>query len=245
MVLGWILGSTLLVSLISLIGILFLIIHKRLLDRILLGLVAFGAGGLMGGAFFHLMPEALEEMDALVASVILIAGFSLFYLIETLIWDHCHSSECPIHPFSYLNILGDGLHNLIDGIVIAAAYLASIPLGIVATVAVATHEIPQEFGDFGILVYGGFTPYKALALNFLTAITAIGGALITYFLLIDLPEFIPFILPFAAGNFLYIASSDLIPELHVTRDKHFPITTFLIFLSGLLVMLLLKIAFEA
>ncbi|MCK5563498.1 ZIP family metal transporter, partial [Candidatus Bathyarchaeota archaeon] len=214
-----ILASTFLVSAISIIGILFLVLRKKLLDKISLMLVSFASGSLLGGAFLHLIPEALSPYDESVFIVILV-GIFVFFLLEKSLWKHCHEKECPVHPFAYLNLFGDGLHNFIDGLIIAASFLVSIPLGTAATLAVISHEVPQEIGDFGIRVYGGLSKNKALFYNFLTAITALVGATFMYVLYVFSP-FIPnmaYLLAFAAGSFIYIATTDLIPGLRKERN---------------------------
>lgn len=233
-----ILVSTFLVSTISIIGILFLVLRKKLLDKILLMLVSFASGSLLGGAFLHLIPEALSPYDEIVFIVIL-AGILVFFLLEKSLWKHCHEKECPVHPFAYLNLFGDGLHNFIDGMIIAASFLVSIPLGTATTIAVISHEVPQEIGDFGILVYGGISKNKALVYNFLTAITAIAGATFTY----AFYEFIPkmaYLLAFAAGSFIYIATTDLIPEMRKERKLTVSFVQFILLLAGIILMWLLK-----
>ncbi|MGD8543984.1 MAG: ZIP family metal transporter [Candidatus Bathyarchaeota archaeon] len=233
-----ILVSTFLVSTISIIGILFLVLRKKLLDKISLMLVSFASGSLLGGAFLHLIPEALSPYDEIVFIVIL-AGILVFFLLEKSLWKHCHEKECPVHPFAYLNLFGDGLHNFIDGMIIAASFLVSIPLGTATTIAVISHEVPQEIGDFGILVYGGISKNKALVYNFLTAITAIAGATFTY----AFYEFIPkmaYLLAFAAGSFIYIATTDLIPEMRKERKPTVSFAQFILLLAGIILMWLLK-----
>jgi len=233
-----ILASTLLVSTISIIGILFLVLRKKLLDKISLMLVSFASGSLLGGAFLHLIPEALFPYDESVFIVILV-GILVFFLLEKSLWQHCHKKECPVHPFAYLNLFGDGIHNFIDGVIIAASFLVSIPLGTAATIAVISHEVPQEIGDFGILIYGGISKNKALFYNFLTAITAIVGATFTYVF----SEFIPnlaYLLAFAAGNFIYIATTDLIPELRKEKNLTISIAQFILLLAGIMFMWVLK-----
>lgn len=236
-----ILASTFLVSAISIIGILFLVLRKNLLDKISLMLVSFASGSLLGGAFLHLIPEALSPYDESVFIVILV-GIFVFFLLEKSLWKHCHEKECPVHPFAYLNLFGDGLHNFIDGLIIAASFLASIPLGTAATLAVISHEVPQEIGDFGILVYGGLSKNKALFYNFLTAITALVGATFMYVLYVFSP-FIPnmaYLLAFAAGSFIYIATTDLIPELRKERNLTTSIAQIILLLAGITSMWVLK-----
>ncbi len=233
-----ILASTFLVSAISIIGILFLVLRKKMLDKILLMLVSFASGSLLGGAFLHLIPEALSPYDESVFIVILV-GIFVFFLLEKSLWKHCHEKECPVHPFAYLNLFGDGLHNFIDGLIIAASFLASIPLGTAATMAVISHEVPQEIGDFGILVYGGLSKNKALFYNFLTAITAVVGAAFTYVFSDYVPN-MAYLLAFAAGSFIYIATTDLIPELRKERNLTISIAQIILLLAGITSMWVLK-----
>ncbi|MCW3977848.1 MAG: ZIP family metal transporter [Candidatus Bathyarchaeota archaeon] len=210
--LAWILTSTLIVSAISLIGILFLSVNQNLFRKMLLVLVSFASGTLLGGAFLHLIPEALLNGGENLFIVIL-SGILVFFLLEKFLWRHCHERDCPVHVFAYLNLLGDGIHNFIDGILIAASFLTSTPLGFATALAVVSHEIPQEIGDFGILVYGGFSKVKALSYNLLSALMAFVGALLTYSFSAYLPSSSYFLM-FAAGSFIYVATTDLIPELH-------------------------------
>lgn len=210
--------SVLVISLISLVGLVTLSIRIEQLKKVLLFLVSFSAGALFGGAFIHLLPEAVEEYGFTISvSLYLIAGLLVFFVMEKFIhWRHCHiptSKEHP-HPFVFMNLIGDGLHNLIDGLVIGGSYLVSIPVGIATTTAVILHEIPQEIGDFGVLIHGGFSRSKALFFNFLSALTAVLGAVISLAVGTAVKDYSMFLLPFTAGGFIYIAGSDLIPELH-------------------------------
>ncbi len=242
--LQWIIVATLFVSLISLIGIFTLSISDRSLKKVLLVLVGFSAGSLMGGAFLHLLPEALETSSSGTTFNILILGFILFFLLEKILWRHCHKDNCEIHTFAYVNLFGDAAHNFVDGLILAAAFLTNIPLGIATTLAVAAHEIPQEIGDFGVLVYGGFGKKKALALNLVTALTAMLGGFLGYFLSAYVDGMMVFLLPFAAGGFLYIATVDLLPELHKETDKLKTAFSFFSFVSGIGLMWLLRFAFS-
>jgi zinc and cadmium transporter len=240
MVLAWILGSTILISLLSLVGVFTLALEEKLLKKILLILVGFSAGGLMGGALLHLLPEALEISPVTDVFSFFLLGFIAFFIMERVLrWRHCHEGVCDIHAFTYLNLIGDGIHNFIDGVVIAAAFLINIPLGIATTVAVASHELPQEIGDFGVLVYGGFTKARALLFNLISALTAILGALVGFILHSHMGGFAIYLLPFAAGGFIYIAASDLIPELHKEVDMKRSVLSFVFFLLGILLMWLL------
>jgi zinc and cadmium transporter len=215
----WLLGltSVIIISAISLVGVLVLWLKDQQLKKILLYLVSFSVGGLFGDAFIHLIPEAIEEsgFGTSISLLILLGILSSFVVEKFLQWRHCHiptSSEHP-HSFAYMNLFGDAVHNLIDGLIVGGSYLASIPIGISTTLAVILHEIPQELGDFGVLIHGGFNKKKAVWFNFLTALTAILGAVIALVVGTTLEGFIPLLIPFAAGNFIYIAGSDLIPEL--------------------------------
>lgn len=232
----YILISTFLISIIAFIGIVTLILSKKSLEKILLVLVSLSAGALMGGAFLHLIPESVEKFGGNIFIYILV-GFVLFFLVEKILrWRHCHKQKCPIHTFAYMNLLGDGVHNFIDGLIIAASFVVNIPLGITTTIAVALHEIPQEIGDFGVLVYGGFKKTKALMLNFMTALTAIVGGIVGYYVSGISQTFVMFLLPFAAGGFIYIAASDLIPEIRKEPSISKSLLNLVIFIIGILIM---------
>lgn len=211
------LASVIVVSLISLIGVLTFSIKEENLKKILLYLVSFSAGGLFGDAFIHLIPEAAEENGfGLHVSLYILFGIVFSFIVEKFLqWRHCHipTSEEHPHSFAYMNLFGDAVHNFIDGLIIGGSYLVGIPLGLATTLAVVFHEIPQEIGDFGVLIYGGFNKSRAIFFNFSTALTAILGAIVALSLGFLIQGFIPFLVPFAAGNFIYIAGSDLIPEL--------------------------------
>ncbi len=229
--------STFLVSLISFVGALALVIKGVLLQEVLFCLVAFSAGTMIGGAFLHLLPEALEMMPPEAVFIYLLAGFTFFFLLEKyLYWRHCHEGHCDVHTFSYLNLIGDGFHNFLDGLVIAGAFSVSPKIGVITTIAVVFHEIPQELGDFGVLIYGGFTKGKALFFNFLSGLTAMVGALVGYFLVQAVSGMSVFFLSLTAGGFLYVASSDLIPELHKQKGFRRSTVSFLIFVAGLVFM---------
>lgn len=233
--------STFLVSLISFVGALALVIKGVLLQEVLFCLVAFSAGTMIGGAFLHLLPEALEMMPPEAVFIYLLAGFTFFFLLEKyLYWRHCHEGHCDVHTFSYLNLIGDGFHNFLDGLVIAGAFSVSPKIGVITTIAVVFHEIPQELGDFGVLIYGGFTKGKALFFNFLSGLTAMVGALVGYFLVQAVSGMSVFFLSLTAGGFLYVASSDLIPELHKQKGFRRSTVSFLIFVAGLVFMWVTK-----
>ncbi len=242
---SYILFSTFLISLISFVGAAILFLKEELLDKILLILVSFAAGSLMGSAFLHLIPEAIEKVGSgegviLKVFLSLLVGFCAFFVLENSIrWHHHHAKEHPeIRPFSYLILISDGFHNFIDGLIIAASFVASFPLGIVTTLAVAIHEIPQEIGDFGILIYSGFEKIKALFLNFLSALTIVLGGIFGFLLSEKIGDSMVFLLPFAAGSFIYIACSDLIPEIKHKDGKLKSLIHFFVFLAGIGIMFL-------
>lgn len=205
------------ISGLSLVGALTLTIAPATLRKGLIVLVAFAAGALLGDAFVHIIPEVAESEAGfdLVASLSLISGIVAFFMLEKVLhWHHSHlPTEEVFHPVATMNLIGDGLHNFIDGAIVAAAFTVSVQVGIATAIAVALHEIPQELGDFAILVHAGLAPKRALLLNFATALTAVLGGIVTLALesvaSIERP-----LLPFTAGAFVYIASTDLIPELH-------------------------------
>lgn len=237
-----ILISTVLVSLIAFIGIVALALKERLLKEILLILVALSAGALLGGAFLHLIPEAVAESNSPLLFPFVLTGFVLFFLVEKLLhWRHCHKGKCDIHTFAYMSLFGDAVHNFIDGLIIAASFVADMHLGISTTIAVVLHEIPQEIGDFGVLIYGGFGKMKALLFNFLTALTAILGGIAGYYLSGIVDASSQFLLPFAAGGFIYIAASDLIPEIRKSSELRDSALYFTMFLIGMALMQAVKL----
>ena len=246
--------SVIVVSLVSLIGVVTLLWKKKNLDDFLLILVSLSAGTLFGGAFLHLLPEAVErEGFTLRISMLLLGGVLVFFLLEKFIhWRHCHihgiqsgkeMMEHRAHHPSHLaplNVMGDALHNFVDGLVIAGSYFVSIPVGIATTIAVILHEIPQEFADFGVLLYSGLSKGKALLLNFLSAAVAIIGAIVGLVIGTQSETFASFILPFAAGGFVYIAGSNLIPELHKECGLKDSFWHFLVLVLGIALMFGLK-----
>jgi len=240
----WILLATFLNGLVAFVGSITLLLNKKMFKRVLIVLVAFSTGALLGGAFFHLLAESLGEMPAQDAFIILIIGFSTFFLMERiLMWRHCHEMECEIHGYSYLVLVGDGIHNFVDGIIIATAFLSDFNLGIITTFLIIAHEIPQELGDFAVLVHGGFDNIRALIYNFLSQLTSVLGGILGYFIFSGNDLWI-FMLPFAAGGFIYIAASDLIPELHREPSIRRAMVSFFFFAIGIVLMFILKIFFE-
>ncbi len=243
--------SILLVSAISLVGISFLALSKRSLNKIVMFLVSFSAGTLLGGSFIHLMPEAISEAshhgeESLFVWLYLILGLITFFVLEKIIhWRHCHVTTCPEHPhhLGKMNLIGDFFHNFFDGVIIAGAFLINIPLGIATLIAVIAHEIPQEIADFGVLIYSGFSKKKALLLNFITALSAFLGAFLAIVFESRIESFSEFIIPFTAGGFVYIATADLLPELKKETSFKKSLFQLISIVVGLALMLLLKMLF--
>ena len=242
MILIQILAATFLISLIAFAGVFALILKKELLNKALLVLVALSTGALLGGAFLHLLPEAIAIKGAdLSIFLYLLLGFSIFFVLEQFLqWRHQHTASPTVKPFSYLILVSDAVHNFIDGLIIAASFVINLPLGISTTLAVALHEIPQELGDFAVLVYGGFGNKKALLFNFITALTAILGGIIGYLASSVMQTSMIYLLPFAAGNFIYIAAADLIPEIKHQVSLSRSIIHFVVFAIGIAIMLAVK-----
>jgi len=210
--------SVIIVSLISLVGVLTLSWNKDKLNSMLKYLVSFAVGGLFGDAFIHLLPQSFQALGAgLATSLYIVVGLLLFFVLEKFLrWRHCHhvTTDSHVHPVVTMNLVSDGVHNFIDGMIIAASYMVSVPLGLATTLAVIFHELPQEIGDFGVLIFGGLSVKKALIYNFISSSFAVFGALISLCIGPFVTEFTYILLPITAGGFIYIAGSDLIPELH-------------------------------
>ncbi len=232
--------SVFIVSLISLIGVFTISIKPKKLNKLLIYLISFSAGTLFGGAFLHLLPEVVDEMGlTFQISGLVLGGIVLFFVLEKVIhWQHCHipSSKHHVESFAIMNLIGDGFHNFIDGLIIGASYLINIPAGIAATTAVGLHEIPQEIGDFGILIKGGFSRTRALLLNFSSALIAFVGVAVALTLNNFVENIQFFIIPLAVGGFIYIAGSDLIPELHKKFTIKSTLLQLLTLIAGILVM---------
>lgn len=243
MVWGYTLLSVFVISLLSLVGLLTISLKVDKLKQLLIYMISFSAGALMGDAFIHLLPHIVEEHGfGINVSLYVLSGIAVSFIIEKVIhWRHCHLpiTKTHIHPFAYMNLFGDAVHNIIDGIVIAASYLVSVPVGLATTVAVALHEIPQEMGDFGVLLHGGFSKGRALFLNFIIALTAVLGAVIALIADAYVENMTVFLIPFAAGGFIYIAGSDLIPELHKECAVTKSLLQLLAFCFGIAIMMLL------
>jgi zinc and cadmium transporter len=231
--------SVFLVSCISLIGLLTFSLKEKTLRKILLYLVSFSVGGLLGDAFIHLLPESIKLNNEISLAFYILTGVIVSFMVEKFVqWRHCHiptSKEHP-HPFAIMNIIGDSVHNFIDGLIIGASYLTSFQVGIATTLAVILHEVPQEIGDFGVLIHGGFKKKKALFLNFVTALVAVVGTIVSLLIGSYVENLTNFILPFAVGSFLYIASSDLIPELHKETNPKKSFVQLIMLVAGTAVM---------
>ncbi|MFH1522381.1 MAG: ZIP family metal transporter [Patescibacteria group bacterium] len=240
--------SIIIISLLSLIGVITLLLSKDKIKKITTFLVSFSAGTLLGGAALHLLPEIIEkEGNKLIIWLCLLIGIITFFILEKIIhWRHCHIMNCDQHPhpLGAMSLAGDSLHNFIDGMVIAGSFLLSIPLGIATSLAVIAHEIPQEIADFGVLIHDGYKRSKALFYNFLISLTAILGAAISLFIGIQLENFSIFIIPFAAGGFIYIATADLIPELKKDTGAIKSLGQLFSIIAGIGIMLVLKFLFE-
>lgn len=236
------------VSALSLLGLFFLPLSPRFVERITLFLVSLSAGTLLGDAFLHLLPEAAEGGGGRLSIWLwALVGLIFFFILEKIVhWRHCHIQTSPVHPhhLGVMNLVGDILHNFFDGVVIAGSFLVDPALGWATLIAVIAHEIPQEIGDFGVLIYAGYSRNKALFLNFATALSAVLGALVAVVLGSRIDNFSDLIIPFTAGGFIYIATADLIPELKKETAVHKSLIQLLCIISGITIMLILKFIFE-
>ncbi|WP_455363681.1 ZIP family metal transporter [[Eubacterium] cellulosolvens] len=233
------------VSALSLVGIVAISLREKTLDRILFFLLSFSAGSILGTACLDLLPESVElfgESQLSVAVAYITLGFLGFFFLERFIyWYHGHvhgyestvEEKMTVKRFVYLNLLGDGIHNLVDGMIITAAFLIAIPVGVTTTVAVIFHELPQEIGDFGVLVHGGFTRYRALLANFVTTLTAFGGVILSAYFAMHVEGFTAYLVALGAGGFIYLAASELIPEMQQEKNLGRSVGQFVIFILGL------------
>ena len=239
----WSLINVTLVSLISLVGVFTLALRQERIEQITHLLVSLAVGALFGNAILHLIPESFSgQFSPLLSSLLILAGILLFFIIEKFLrWRHCHVplSSGHLHPFVTLNLMSDAVHNFIDGVLIAASFSVNVSLGFSTTLAIALHEIPQEIGDFGVLVRGGLTPRRALAFNFFSALAAVVGAVVVLLVGTEFKEPVKYLIPVTAGGFLYIAGADLIPELHHEVRFKSSLLQLCLMLLGIAVMVLL------
>jgi zinc and cadmium transporter len=238
-------GSVIVISLVSLIGVFSLSLKEEITKKYISIFISLAVGGLLGDAFIHLIPEALENAsNTSIASLLVILGVLIFFTIEKFLHWHHHDDDTEvnhINPVGKLVIFTDGFHNLIDGIIIGVSFLVSIPIGIATTLAVILHEIPQEIGDFAVLIHSGYTKKKALWLNFLSALMAIIGLIVAIIFGSVAEAFALWVLPIAAGGFIYIAIADLIPELHKTKNFKYSILQIIAVVVGIMAMFALTL----
>lgn len=237
-----IIGATLIISSGSLVGVLAISIKPHILNKYLLPLVSLSAGTMLGAAFLHLLPESVESMDTHLVFQLALASFIGFFLLERILhWRHCHDeAHLARHTIGYMNLLGDGIHNFIDGLLIAASFAAGNTLGFVSVLAIALHEVPQEIGDFGVLLHSGFTRSRALISNIGVSLTSVFGGIIGFYLSHSTTIFASYLIPIAAGGFIYIASADLIPELKEGKTTRKTLATIIMFVVGIVVMSLVS-----
>ena len=235
--LTWIVVSGVAMSLVALVGGITTVVPEHRFRRVVMPLVALAAGALLGGAMFHMLPESLEgKHDTLSVFVWTVAGLFSFHVLEQFLhWHHCQRPVSEHRPLGYLILAADGLHNLIGGLAVGSAFVVDIRLGVVTWVVAAAHEVPQELGDFGILVHSGWSRRRALVYNVLSALTFPLGGLVAYGLAgrVD----VAVLVPFAAGNFIYIAVADLLPEITTSPVPREKIVQTLTFGAGLVMLL--------
>jgi len=242
-----ILAATSIVSFLSLSGIYALSLSERTLHRILFAIVGFSAGTILGAVYFDLLPEAVELMGNDLAYVYVAIGFVSFFFLERFIyWYHGHGhtediEQLPAMPgrantreFAYLNLVGDAIHNFIDGLVISASFLVSSTVGVATTIAVIFHELPQEMGDYGILIYSGFNRKRALTLNFVVSLTVVVGGMVAIFLIGWVEALSGLLIALATGGFIYLGASELVPELHHEKTLSRSAVQFIAFVFGMI-----------
>lgn len=236
--------SVLIISLVSFVGVFTLSIREQVLKKYVFILVSLALGALLGDAFIHLIPEAFEGMENdLFVSLAVIAGILIFLLFEKFLhWHHHAAGENHvevIHPSGKMILLSDGVHNFLDGLIIGVSFIAGPEIGIATTLAVILHEIPQEIGDFGVLINAGYSKMKALFFNFLSALTAVMGVIVAFILGSASELLAIWLLPIAAGGFIYIAMADLVPEIHKHKSFAQGLLQFIAILVGICSMIML------
>ena len=224
-----------------LVASLILLVKDGLRNRLLPWLVSYAVGALLGASMLKILPETLDQLSPTAMFATLLFGIMLFFVLEKLVlWRHCHTHDCEVHDGSVMPVVvGDAFHNFVDGAVIAAAVLTSVPLGVSTAVAVATHEIPQELGDFAILLHAGYSRGRAMALNVISALASVAGAIAAYFALDAIPSLLPYCLVVAAASFVYVAMADLIPGLHRGRTDAGSLRQIVLIAAGVATMMLL------
>jgi len=226
-------------GLIAFSGAFSLFLSNKSLKKITIFFVSFSIGALLGGAFFHFIPEALGKLSVIKTVLLILAGILIFYIAEKILhWHHCHDGECE-HAYTYLMLYGDAIHNFLDGLIIAGSFFVSISFGIITSLLIMSHELPQEIADFGVLIHGGMKKSKALIYNFLAQLTAVLGGLIGFFFL-GIKELTIYIIPIAAGGFLYIAIGDLFPEVLKEKNRLKRLINLISLILGLLILILAK-----
>jgi zinc and cadmium transporter len=240
--LGWIVVGGVAMGVISLVGAVTLLLDETTQRRLIRPLVAFAAGSLLGGAMVHMIPEATARTGGSSPYVAVLAGFALFLAIEQFLhWHHCHRETADCRPpLAYLILAGDGLHNLLGGLAVGAAFVADVGVGLTIWLAAAAHEVPQELGDFGVLIHGGWSRTRALAFNLLSSATFLVGGVVAWAASARFDT--SWLLGFAAGNFLYIGASDLVPEVNRHRELSTSALHFAAFAAGAGMLAALKAA---
>lgn len=245
MLILWIVGFSVLGSIGAIAGAaLLLAIPAVVRDRLLPLLISYATGTLLGAAFLGMIPASLEQAPTREVLAAVLAGIVMFFVLEKLVlWRHCHDSDCDVHgQAAPLILIGDAFHNFVDGVVIAAAFLTSVPLGVGTAIAVIAHEVPQEIGDFAILLESGYSKIKALILNTLSAVTTLPGAVLAYFWLAEARLLVPYVLALSAASFIYIATADLVPNLHRKGRMSDSVTQVALLLAGIATIAFLKAA---
>jgi zinc and cadmium transporter len=239
--LAWIVSGGVAMSAISLVGAVTFLLKETTQRRLIRPLVAFAAGSLLGGAIAHMIPEATARGGGITPYASVLAGFALFLAIEQFLhWHHCHRETADCRPpLGYLILVGDGLHNLLGGLAVGAAFVADVRVGLTIWLAAAAHEVPQELGDFGVLVHGGWSRSRALAFNLLSSATFLLGGVVAWAVSARFDT--SWLLGFAAGNFLYIGASDLVPEVNRQRDLAMGVLHFFAFAAGAGLLVALKV----
>ncbi len=234
--------ANVIVSSCSLIGIIPLVLNQKFVSKILLSLVSLSAGTMLGAAFLHLLPESIAVLGNIVPFRLTLVSFLGFFILERYLhWHHCHNDDQEhVHTVGVVNLIGASIHNFIDGVLIAASFATNRELGIISTFAIALHELPHELGDFGVLVHSGFSTKKAVFWNIMVSLTAITGGILGFFASHDINTFASYLVPVAAGGFIYISATDLIPELKNENSSKRTLSMIGSFILGIFLMTLLK-----